>query len=99
MANAINALAPYANVRVLLFATQLPGVLDSPRTGRFLFEGFIRRLRQISSKDNSPGVDSGDFTYDGYLTCGVVLPLIATLPWDWLERCIAWSTTGTRTSP
>ena len=96
MANAINALAPYANVRLLLFANQLPGVLDSPRTGRFLFEGFIKRLRQISSKDNSPGVDTGDFTYEGYLTRAAVLPLNATQPWDWLDAAIPWSTTGTR---
>ena len=93
---ATNALAPYANVRILLFSNQLPGVLDSPRTGRFVFEGFIKRLRQISSKDNSPGVDSGDFTYEGYLTRGAVLPLNAAQPWDWLERSIAWSTAGTR---
>ena len=93
---ATNALAPYANARLLLFANQLPGVLDSPRTGRFVFEGFIKRLRQISSKDNSPGVDTGDFTYEGYLTRAAVLPLNAAQPWDWLDRSIAWSTTGTR---
>ncbi|MFM7512487.1 MAG: helix-turn-helix transcriptional regulator, partial [Cyanobium sp.] len=34
----------------------------------FLFEGFPKRLRGISSKENSPGVDTGDFTNEGYLT-------------------------------
>lgn len=36
-----SALQPYANARILLFSNALPGVLDSERTGRFLFEGFI----------------------------------------------------------
>ena len=96
MAPAVSALQPYANARILLFSTQLPGVLDSPRTGRFLFEGFLKRLRQISSKDNSPGVDTGDFTYEGYLTRGCLLPLDAAHPWDWLARSQGWSTGGTR---
>ena len=70
-----SALQPYANARILLFSNALPGVLDSERTGRFLFEGFIKRLRGISSKENAPGLDTGDFTYEGYLTRGAVLPL------------------------
>ncbi|MEY3929504.1 MAG: hypothetical protein RLZZ516_1214, partial [Cyanobacteriota bacterium] len=71
----------YANARILLFANQVPGVLESPRIGRFLFEAFVKRLRQISSKENSPGVDTGDFTYEGYLTRGALMPLQASGPW------------------
>jgi excisionase family DNA binding protein len=71
-------------------------VLDTDRTGRYLFEGFIKRLRGISSKENSPGVDTGDFTYEGYLTRGAVLPLTPSQPWDWLAPAISWSTTGIR---
>ena len=55
-----SALQPYANARMLLFSNAVPGVLDSERTGRFLFEGFIKRLRGISSKENAPGLDTGD---------------------------------------
>jgi hypothetical protein len=86
----------YANARILLFANQVPGVLESPRIGRFLFEAFVKRLRQISSKENSPGVDTGDFTYEGYLTRGALLPLQSCDPWDWLDAVIPWTTTGLR---
>ena len=91
-----SALQPYANARILLFSNAIPGVLDSERTGRFLFEGFLKRLRGISSKENAPGLDTGDFTYEGYLTCGVVLPLTPSGPWDWLAAAISWSTSGIR---
>jgi len=91
-----SALQPYANARILLFSNAIPGVLDSERTGRFLFEGFIKRLRGISSKENSPGVDTGDFTYEGYLTRGAVLPLKPSQPWEWLAADVAWSTVGIR---
>lgn len=91
-----SALQPYANARILLFSNAIPGVLDSERTGRFVFEGFLKRLRGISSKENSPGVDTGDFTYEGYLTRGAVLALTPSQPWDWLAAAISWSTTGIR---
>ncbi len=91
-----SALQPYANARILLFSNAIPGVLDSTRTGRFLFEGFLKRLRGISSKENAPGLDTGDFTYEGYLTRGAVLPLTASQPWDWLAAAISWSTSGIR---
>ncbi len=91
-----SALQPYANVRILLFSNAMTGVLDSQRTGRFVFEGFLKRLRGISSKENSPGVDTGDFTYEGYLTRGAVLALTPSQPWDWLAAAISWSTTGIR---
>jgi len=91
-----SALQPYANARMLLLSNAIPGVLDSDRTGRFLFEGFLKRLRGISSKENSPGVDTGDFTYEGYLTRGAVLPLKPSQPWDWLAADVAWSTVGIR---
>lgn len=43
-----SVLQPYANARLLLFSNAIPGVLDSERTGRCLFVGFIKRLRGIS---------------------------------------------------
>ncbi|MFN5698551.1 MAG: hypothetical protein ACK486_16165, partial [Cyanobacteriota bacterium] len=91
-----SALQPYANARILLFSNAIPGVLDSTRTGRFVFEGFLKRLRGISSKENAPGLDTGDFTYEGYLTRGAVLPLTPSQPWDWLAAAISWSTSGIR---
>jgi hypothetical protein len=50
-----SALQPYANTRILLFSNAIPGVLDSERTGRFVFEGFLERLRGFSSKENARG--------------------------------------------
>jgi len=91
-----SALQHYANARMLLFSNAIPGVLDSERTGRFVFEGFIKRLRGISSKENAPGLDTGDFTYEGYLTRGAVLPLKPSQPWDWLAADVPWSTVGIR---
>ena len=44
----------------------------------------LKRLRGISSKENAPGLDTGVFTYEGYLTRGAVLPLTPSQPWDWL---------------
>lgn len=91
-----NPLQPYANARILLFSNQLPGVLSSARTGRFLFEAFVKCLRQISAKDNGPGVDTGDFACEGYLTRGVQLPMAPEDPWDWLSRDQSWITAGLR---
>jgi len=91
-----SALQPYANARILLFSNAIPGVLDSERTGRFVFEGFLKRLRGISSKENAPGLDTGDFTYEGYLTRAAVLPLKPSQPWDWLTTDVAWSAVGIR---
>ena len=62
----------------------------------FVFEGFLKRLRGISSKENAPGLDTGAFTYEGYLTRGAVLPLKPSQHWDWLAADVAWSTVGIR---
>ncbi len=91
-----SALQPYANARILLFSNALPGVLDSERTGRFLFEGFLRRQREVSGRVNTPGIEAGDFITEGYLTRGALLPLTPSQPWDWLAAEISWSTSGIR---
>lgn len=95
-ASGVNPLQAYANARILLFANQLPGVLSSARTGRFVVEAFVKALRQISAKDNGPGVDTGDFACEGYLTRAAHLPLAAEHPWDWLAAEQPWSTSGRR---
>ena len=95
-ASGVNPLQAYANARILLFANQLPGVLSSARTGRFVVEAFVKALRQISAKDNGPGVDTGDFACEGYLTRATQLPLEAEHPWDWLAAEQPWSTSGLR---
>jgi hypothetical protein len=56
-------------------------VLDSTRTGRPLFEVFPQEPSGISSKKNAPGLDTGDFTYEGYISRGAVLPLTPSQPW------------------
>lgn len=89
-------LAPYANARLLLFSTALAGVSESARTGRFVFEVFLKRLQWISARENAPGVDTGDFSCEGYLTRAAELPLAASQPWDWLAAGITWSSSGLR---
>ncbi|MFN7740335.1 MAG: LysM peptidoglycan-binding domain-containing protein [Cyanobacteriota bacterium] len=90
------ALQPSANPRILLYSNANQRVLATERTSRLLVEGFIKRLRGISSKENAPGLDTGDFTYEGYLTRGAVLPLTPSQPWDWLSSSISWATSGIR---
>ncbi|MFM7635655.1 MAG: hypothetical protein ACKO7Z_08775 [Cyanobacteriota bacterium] len=89
-------LAPYANARLLLFSIALAGMSESQRTGRLVFEAFLKRLQRISSKDDRPGVDTVDFSYEGFLTRGTLLPLSPTSPWDWLAAAIPWSSSGGR---
>ncbi|TVS06912.1 MAG: LysM peptidoglycan-binding domain-containing protein [Cyanobium sp. PLM2.Bin73] len=63
---------------------------------RHLLEAFVRYDRLISSRENGPGVDTGDILCHGYVTRGAVLPLSTANPWDWLDRQIAWQSTGLR---
>ncbi len=93
-------LQPLANARLLLWGNQLPGLLDSPRLGWVVAEAMVRQLRPISSRDNAPGIDTGDESAEGILTRAAVMPAASTpglqRPWDWLAKAIPWSTAGLR---
>lgn len=91
-------LQPLANARLLLWGNALPGLLDSPRMGWMVAEACLRELRPISSRDNAPGIDTGDVSAEGTLTRCALLPEPSgsSKPWSWLAAHIPWSTAGIR---
>ena len=91
-----SVLQPYANARLLLFIHQLPGRFDSPRLGRMVCEAFLKRGRMVSVSSGNLGIDSGDFTYTGYLCRSALLDPSPSDPWDWLNAEMTWSQVGYR---
>jgi hypothetical protein len=85
-----NPLSPYANARLLQFQNLIPGDMDSPRLWRHVFECFLRRGNYITAKENGPGVDTGDFTYSGFICRASRLPMQSTDPLDWLSASLPW---------
>ena len=85
-----NPLSPYANARLLQFQNLIPGDMDSPRLCRHVFECFLRRGNYITAKENGPGVDTGDFTYSGFICRASRLPMQSTDPLDWLSASLPW---------
>jgi len=85
-----NPLRAYANARLLQFQNLIPGDMDSPRLWRHVFECFLRRGNYITAKENGPGVDTGDFTYSGFICRASRLPMQSTDPLDWLSASLPW---------
>ena len=54
----------------------------------------IQQTKLISSRDNGPGIDTGDILCEGYLTRAALLPPATpqSNPWDWLAAEQAWQT-------
>ncbi len=61
-------LQPLANARLLLAENAIPGDTTSAVVASHVLECFLERANYISAKENGPGVETGDFTYNGYLT-------------------------------
>lgn len=91
-----SVLQAYANARLLLFIHQLPGRFDSTRIGRMVCEAFLKRGRMVGESSSGSGIDSGDFTYGGYICRSALLAPQPSDPWDWLRADIAWSQSGYR---
>ena len=91
-----SVLQPYANARLLLYIHQLPGRFDSARIGRMVCEAFLKRGRMVGESASGLGIDSGDFTYGGYICRSALLTPQPSNPWDWLSAEVAWSETGYR---
>ena len=91
-----SVLQPYANARLLLYIHQLPGRFDSQRIGRMVCEAFLKRGRMVGESSSGLGIDSGDFTYGGYICRSALLDPQPSNPWDWLTADLAWSETGYR---
>ncbi|MBM5783241.1 MAG: hypothetical protein FJ076_00050 [Cyanobacteria bacterium K_DeepCast_35m_m1_288] len=85
-----NPLTPYANARLLQYQNLIPGDVDSPMLWRHVFECFLRRGNYITAKENGPGVDTGDFTYSGFICRASRLPMESTDPLDWLSTSLPW---------
>jgi len=89
-------LQPLANARLLLWGNALSGLLDSPRMGWMVAEACLRELRPVSSRDNAPGIDTGDVSAEGTLTRCALWPEANSKSWSWLAAAIPWSTAGVR---
>ena len=87
-------LQPFANARLLMAENAIPGDTTSAVVASHVLECFLERANYISAKENGPGVDTGDFTYDGYLCCSARL---RTNPGAiWLRSDVMWQEHGRR---
>ena len=89
-------LQPYANARLLLGENAVPGDTTSAVVASHILECFLERANYISAKENGPGVETGDFTYQGYICRASRLPPNPSA--IWLSRELEWSQNGRRVS-
>jgi len=89
-------LQPYANARLLLGENAIPGDTISPVVAAHVLECFLERANYISAKENGPGVETGDFTYKGYICRASRLPPNPGA--IWLSKELEWSQNGRRVS-
>ena len=86
----------FANARLLLGENATPGDTTSPVVAAHVLECFLERSRYITARDNGPGVDTGDFTFQGMICCATRLPPSPGA--IWLSRELQWSQNGRRVS-
>ncbi len=87
-------LQPFANARLLLAENAIPGDTTSAVVASHVLECFLERANYISAKENGPGVDTGDFTYNGYLCRAARLPPNPGA--IWLSSALVWQQHGRR---
>jgi len=99
-ATPVTALQEVANVRLMLEQQQHPGAKNPVTVCRQVIDCAIQQSKLISSRDNGPGIDTGDILCEGYLTRAALLPpaTAQSNPWDWLAGEQAWQTPGLRAS-
>jgi LysM repeat protein len=90
------ALQGVANARLLLHQLDYPGAVTAKPIARQAWEVALKQVDLISSRDNGPGIDTGDLLCEGYLCRAALLPARTTEPWDWLERELPWQEPGLR---
>ena len=56
----------------------------------------MKQVDLISSRDNGPGIDTGDILCEGFLCRAALLPARTTEPWDWLVAELPWQEPGLR---
>jgi LysM repeat protein len=97
-ATPVTALQEVANVRLMLQQQQHPGAMVPVTICRQVIDCSIQQTKLISSRDNGPGIDTGDILCEGYLTRAALLPPATpqSNPWDWLAADQAWQPPGVR---
>lgn len=87
-------LQPFANARLLLGENASPGDTTSAVVASHVLECFLERSRYITARDNGPGVDTGDFTFQGMICRATRLPPNPGA--IWLSRELDWQQNGRR---
>ena len=90
------ALQGITNARLLLHQLDYPGAVTAKPIARQAWEVSLKQVDLISSRDNGPGIDTGDLLCEGYLCRAALLPVRTTEPWDWLARELLWQQPGLR---
>ena len=90
------ALQGVTNARLLLHQLDYPGAVTAKPIARQAWEVSLKQVDLISSRDNGPGIDTGDILCEGFLCQAALLPERTTEPWDWLARELPWQQPGLR---
>ncbi len=90
------ALQSVANARLLLHQLDYPGAISAKPIARQAWEVALKQVDLISSRDNGPGIDTGDILCEGFLCRAALLPVRASERWDWLGRELPWQQPGLR---
>ena len=90
------ALQGVANARLLLHQLDYPGAVSGRSIARQAWEVSLKQVDLISSRDNGPGIDTGDILCEGFLCRAALLPARTTEPWDWLANELPWQEPGLR---
>ena len=88
------ALQGVANARLLLHQLDYPGAVSAKPIARQAWEVSLKQVDLISSRDNGPGIDTGDLLCEGFLCRAALLPVRTTDPWDWLAKELPWQEPG-----
>jgi LysM repeat protein len=90
------ALQGVANARLLLHQHDYPGAVTAKPIARQAWEVALKQVDLISSRDNGPGIDTGDLLCEGFLCRAALLPVRTDKPWDWLAKDLPWQESGLR---
>jgi LysM repeat protein len=90
------ALQGVANARLLLHQLDYPGAVTAKPIARQAWEVSLKHVDLISSRDNGPGIDTGDILCEGFLCRAALLPARTNEPWDWLAQELPWQERGLR---
>jgi LysM repeat protein len=93
---AAKTLQGVANARLLLHQLDYPGAVTAKPVARQAWEVSLKQVDLISSRDNGPGIDTGDLLCEGFLCRAALLPVRTSEPWDWLAKELPWQEPGLR---